>query len=430
LKNIGLIVVDEEHDSSYKQNEISPKYNARDSAIMRANFSSCPVILGSATPSLESMQNAISGKFRLIQLLNRIDGAKLPLIKLVDVSVEKKKGKMENVFSKQLIEEIANRLLKKESVILLQNRRGFSTQVYCEDCGSIEMCNDCEVAMIHHISKNILRCHYCGNTKFVPKVCSVCGSTAIKFYGAGTQKVEDELSYYFPSAKIQRVDSDIINEKNKLTFILNDFRKGEIDILVGTQLVAKGLDFSNVTLVGVISAETTLWLPDFRADERTFQLLTQVAGRAGRSEISGEVLIQTQNANNFVLQKVAANDYQGFFENEIKLRQAGNYPPFSRLALIEAKDANEEKAFAVINDIHKYLLFYKNKIQILPPNPAIIPKIKGQYRFQILIKSSKKNDPSGNILRIAVRNSMVEFKKKSRYKNLKLLFDIDPMTIL
>lgn len=430
LKNIGLIVVDEEHDGSYKQNEISPKYNARDSAIIRAKYSDCPVVLGSATPSLESMQNAIDGKFKLIQLKNRIDEAKLPEIRLVDIQIEKKKGSMENLFSKVLIDEIANRLARKESVILLQNRRGFSTQVYCEDCGTIEMCKDCEVSLIHHISKNILQCHYCGFTKSVPKVCSVCGSKEIKFYGAGTQKVEDELSYYFPDAKIQRVDSDIISGKNKLSLILNDFKKGEIDILVGTQLVAKGLDFSNVTLVGVTSAETTLWLPDFRADERTFQLLTQVAGRAGRSDKSGEVIIQTQNSKNFVLQKVAFNDYSGFFENEIKLRKSGLYPPFSRLAVIEVKDESEEKAFGAIRDFYKLLLQIKTKLKILPPNPAIIPKIKGQYRFQLLIKSPKEFDPSGKQLRSSIRFALKEFRAKSKYKSMKINIDIDPMNII
>ena len=430
LKNIGLIVVDEEHDGSYKQNEIPPKYNARDSAIIRAKYSNCPVILGSATPSLESMQNAIDGKFNLIELKNRIDDAKLPEIRLIDVQIEKKKGKMENVFSKVLIEEIENRLSKHESVILFQNRRGFSTQIYCEDCGEIEMCKDCEVAMIHHISKNILRCHYCGFTKSVPSQCSVCGSKEIKFYGTGTQKVEDEISYNFPNAKIQRVDSVAISGKNKLAFILNEFRKGEIDILVGTQLVAKGLDFSNVTLVGVTSAETTLWLPDFRADERTFQLLTQVSGRAGRSGKPGEVIIQTQNSQNFVLQKVAENNYNGFFDKEIKLRQAGIYPPFSRLALVEVKNEDEKKAYTAIKDFYNRLQPFKQKIILLPPNPAIIPRIKSQYRFHLLIKSPKKTDPAGKLLRNALKFALNEFKSKSKFKNQKLIIDIDPISII
>ena len=430
LKNIGLIVVDEEHDGSYKQYEITPKYNARDSAVIRAKYSGCPVILGSATPSIESMHNSIIGKYNLIELRERIDNAKLPQIKLVDITIEKKRNGMENVFSKILIDEIGKRIAKKESVILLQNRRGFSTQVYCDDCGSIEMCDDCSVPMVHHIARNTLQCHYCGVTKVVPKACTICGSSSIKFFGAGTQKVEDEISYYFPSAKIQRVDSDTISGKGKLGNILNDFKKGEIDILVGTQIVAKGLDFSNVTLVGVISAETTLWLPDFRADEKTFQLLTQVSGRAGRSENEGEVLIQTQNHKNFVLQKVLLNDYNGFYQSEIQLRKTSMYPPFSKIALIETNDLSEEKAFGAINDFYKHLNLFKTKINTLPPNPAVISRIKGHYRFQILIKSSKENDPVGQNLRRAINYAVENFEKKSRFKKVKLIIDIDPQSII
>jgi len=292
------------------------------------------------------------------------------------------------------------------------------------------MCDDCSVPMVHHIARNTLQCHYCGVTKVVPKACTVCGSSSIKFFGAGTQKVEDEISYYFPSAKIQRVDSDTISGKGKLGNILNDFKKGEIDILVGTQIVAKGLDFSNVTLVGVISAETTLWLPDFRADEKTFQLLTQVSGRAGRSENEGEVLIQTQNHKNFVLQKVLLNDYNGFYQSEIQLRKTSMYPPFSKIALIETNDLSEEKAFGAINDFYKHLNLFKTKINTLPPNPAVISRIKGHYRFQILIKSSKENDPVGQNLRRAINYAVENFEKKSRFKKVKLIIDIDPQSII
>ncbi len=323
LKNIGLVVVDEEHDQSYKQQEIVPKYHARDAAIIRARFSNCPAVLGSATPSVESMFNALNGKYTLVELPERIDNAKLPLIKLVDVTIEKKKKKMESIFSHTLLNEIGERLRKKESIIILQNRRGFATQVFCNDCGEVITCPDCSVALVHHLNKNILQCHYCGIVQHVPKACPTCGSLSLKFYGTGTQRVEDELDYYFPNAKIERVDSDSINKKGKLGELLNSFANGEIDILVGTQMVSKGLDFANVTLVGVIAAETSLWIPDFRADERTFQLLTQVSGRSGRSEKTGEVIIQTQNQKHFVLQKVLMNDYKGFYEKEIVLREQG-----------------------------------------------------------------------------------------------------------
>lgn len=430
LRNVGLIVVDEEHDQSYKQQDITPKYNARDSAIIRAKFSNCPVLLGSATPSMESMYNALNGKYILLELPERIDKAKLPQIKLVDVVLEKKKKRMESIFSKTLIDAINERTVKKESVIILQNRRGFATQVFCNDCGEVITCDECSVSMVHHINKNILQCHYCGIVKHVPKACPVCGSIALKFFGTGTQRVEDELDFYLPDAKIERVDSDSINRKGKLGEILNSFRKGEINILVGTQMVSKGLDFSNVTLVGVISAETSLWLPDFRADERTFQLLTQVSGRAGRSEKEGEVIIQTENAKNFVLQKVVENDYKGFYEKEIALREQGEYPPFTRLGLIEMKDEKEDRVKAAIKEFSNYLKKHQKNLKLTPPAEAAIYRIKGQYRFQILIKSSRKIDPSGKMLRSAIHNAYIEYMQKTRFKEVKVIIDIDPQSIV
>ena len=342
LKNLGLIVVDEEHDSSYKQFDLTPRYNARDAATIKAKLSSAPVLLGSATPSVESYYNASIGKYELLELKERADNALLPEIKLVNVIIEAKKRKMENIFSHELLFKIKDRLQKKEGIIILQNRRGFATQIYCEDCGEIVMCEKCSVPMTHHLKSNTLRCHYCGAVKEVPKVCPNCGSPNLKFFGTGTERVEDELLYHFPEIRIERVDSDTINKKGKLGEILKRFANGEVDVLVGTQMVSKGLDFSRVTLVGVISAETTLWLPDFRADEKTFQLLTQVAGRSGRSKTKGEVLIQTKNHKHFVLQKVLTHDYHGFYERELNLRKLNGYPPFTRLGLIETKDPDEK----------------------------------------------------------------------------------------
>ncbi|MCX6169300.1 MAG: primosomal protein N' [Ignavibacteriales bacterium] len=430
LQNIGLIVVDEEHDASYKQQEIVPKYNARDAAIILAKFNNCPVLLGSATPSVESMFNALSGKYNLLELNERVDNAKLPKIKLVDITIEKKKKRMESIFSRELLDEIGIHLKKKESVIILQNRRGFATQVFCNDCGEVITCPDCSVPMVHHLNKNILQCHYCGIVKPVPKACPTCGSLSLKFFGTGTQRVEDELDFYFPNAKIERIDSDSINKKGKLGEILNSFRKGEIDILVGTQMVSKGLDFANVTLVGVIAAETSLWIPDFRADERTFQLLTQVSGRSGRSEKEGEVIIQTQNQKHFVLQKVLLNDYKGFYEKEITLREQGEYPPFIRLGLIELKDEKEERVRSAAKDFFEYLRKHEKGLKITPPTEAIIYKLKGSYRFQILIKSLRKFDPSGKFLRNAIMNAFIEFNQKSRYRDVKLIIDIDPQSII
>lgn len=430
LKDIGLIVVDEEHDGSYKQFDSVPKYNARDSAVILAQHHQCPVILGSATPSIESMYNAHTGKYHLLELPERIDNARLPQIHLVNISIERKKRKPEHVFSKFLLDKIEDRLKKKEGIIILQNRRGFSTQIYCEDCGELEICDNCSVPLVYHINQNILKCHYCGFTKGVPKVCHNCGSYSLKYFGMGTERVEDELEYYFPNARIKRIDSDSISKKASLSKILMEFSRGEVDILAGTQMVSKGLDFPRLTLVGVISAETTLWLPDFRADERTFQLLTQVAGRAGRSKVEGEVVIQTFNEKGFTLQKVLQNDYAGFYERELLNRRGAGYPPFSRICLIEAKDTDNNKAKGAATDFHKELSAYKKYLQITPPSPALISRLKGQYRYHVLIKSNKEKDPGGGILRKAVLESFVEYNQKSHFREVKLFFDVDPQSVM
>ncbi len=430
LDNIGLIVVDEEHDASYKQSDPAPRYNARDSAIMKAKLCGCPVILGSATPSVESMQNALSGKYSLLELKSRVDDAQLPVINLVNVVIERKQKKMENIFSRIMLEKIDERLKKKEGVIVLQNRRGFSTQVYCFECGHIETCVNCSVSMIHHINKNILECHYCGYTKPVPNECTQCGSHAIKFFGAGTEKVEDELSFYFPTAVMGRIDSDALTKKGYLSSVLNRFRTGEIDILVGTQMVAKGLDFSRVTLVCVVSAETNLWLPDFRADERTFQLLTQVAGRAGRNTVKGEVLIQTQNDSHPILKSVVAYDYDAFYKREIFNRKRLNYPPFTKMCIVESRNKDEKKALNALSDFYRRLLRYKNFLKVSPPSTAIIARLREEYRFIIIVRSLREVDIAGNHLRNAIKTEYGAYQKNSEYRDVRLIFDMDPQSIM
>lgn len=430
LNNIGLIVVDEEHDSSYKQTDQIPKYNARDAAVVLGNIFNCPVVLGSATPSVESMYNAQNGKYKLLKLSQRIDDAKLPKITFVNISHEKNKSKTETVFSKVLIDKIDDRLKKKEGVIILQNRRGFSTQIFCNDCGEVEMCENCSVPMVYHINQNKVQCHYCGLAKPVPGACTHCGSINIKYFGTGTERVEDELQFYFPNARIERIDSDSITKKSYLSNLLLGFSKGDIDILVGTQMVSKGLDFPRVTLVGVISAETTLWLPDFRADERTFQLLTQVSGRAGRSNVAGEVIIQTYNEKHFVLRKVLENDYFGFYQKELDDRKQMGYPPFSRIALIETKDTSIDKAKGAAYDFYKEIIRYKNYLKISDVTTAQIFKLLNNYRYHILIKSFKDKDPGGAILRKAILEAWTEFNKKSRYRDVKLYYDVDPQSIM
>ncbi len=430
LDKIGLIVVDEEHDASYKSFEMIPKYNARDSAVVLGSIFECPVVLGSATPSIESMYNAETGKYKLLSLPNRIDDVKLPKITFVNIAHEKNKTKSETVFSKVLLDKIEDRLKKKEGVIILQNRRGFSTQIFCNDCGEVEMCENCSVPMVYHINQNKIQCHYCGLIKPVPGACTHCGSLNIKYFGTGTERVEDELQFYFPNARIERIDSDSITKKAYLSNLLLSFSKGEIDILVGTQMVSKGLDFPRVTLVGVISAETTLWLPDFRADERTFQLLTQVSGRAGRSKTEGEVIIQTYNERHFVLRKVLENDYAGFYAKEKADREKMGYPPFTRIALIESKDKNIDKTKGAITDFYKEIIKFKNYIKISDPTTAQIFKLMNNYRYHILIKSFKDKDPGGAILRKAILDSWIEFNKRSRYRDVNLFYDVDPQSIM
>ncbi len=429
LNKIGLIVVDEEHDASYKSADMVPRYNARDAAVILGSLFNCPVVLGSATPSIETMYNAETGKYKLLSLLKRIDDAKLPKITFVNIAHEKNRTKSETVFSKILIDKIEDRLKKNEGVILLQNRRGFSTQIFCNDCGEVEMCENCSVPMVYHINQNKIQCHYCGLVKPAPGACTHCGSINIKYFGTGTERVEDELQFYFPNARIERIDSDSIKKKSSLSNLLLSFGKGDIDILVGTQMVSKGLDFPRVTLVGVIAAETTLWLPDFRADERTFQLLTQVSGRAGRSKVEGEVIIQTYNEKHFVLQKVLENDYKGFYAKEKNDREKMGYPPFTRIALIETKDTDMDKAKGAAYDFYKEIIKYKNYLKISDPTTAQIFKLVNNYRYHILIKSTKEKDPGGAILKKAILDAWVEFNKKSRYKDVKLYYDVDPQNI-
>jgi primosomal protein N' (replication factor Y) len=365
LRKMGIIVIDEEHDASYKQSDLIPKYNARDTAIVLGNIYKCPVVLGSATPSVESMYNAQTGKYKLLNLPNRVDDAKMPKISLVNITSERKKKRMENILSKTLLDKIEERLKRNEGVIILQNRRGFSTQIYCSDCGDVEICDNCSVPMVFHINNNLIQCHYCGLVKDVPGACTHCGSLAIKYFGTGTERVEDELEYYLKGAAISRIDSDSITKK--------------------------------------------LWLPDFRADERTFQLLTQVSGRAGRSKAPGEVIIQTQNEKHFALQKVLTNDYKGFYQKEVSDREKMGYPPFTHITLIETKDASEKRALGAITDFYNQLKKYGDWLNISKPAPAVIARLKGSYRFHIMIKSSKGNDPGGGILRKAIMDSFVEF---------------------
>jgi len=442
IRDIGMIVVDEEHDSSYKQ-ENSPRYNARDAAIIRAKMNSAVVVLGSATPSLESYYNTQNGKYKLLELTKRATNINLPEIKIVDLKnkqtldeykkdilsqIEKSKVKF---LSKEMIVEIGERLEKKESVIILQNRRGYHSYLECVSCGEVEMCPRCTISLTYHKAFNTLKCHFCGYSKNVIEICSACGSKKIIPVGAGTERVEEELIKIFPKAKIERLDSDSITSRKKYQQILKDFYDKRIDILVGTQMISKGLDFPEVTLVGVINADIGLLNPDFRATEKTFQILTQVSGRSGRSGKKGEVLIQTSHSEFYVFEDVKNHNYKDFYEKELKSRKALNYPPFSRAAVVELKSADRNLTESKTKEIYNLIIKLDSKkyLNLFPPVPPLFSKLKNLFRYHILIKSSKETDPSGNYL-ISVLKAVSEYSEKNIPSKIRLTIDIDAVNLL
>lgn len=439
LKNIGLIVVDEEQEATYKQFDASPRYNARDVAVVRASYANAVVVLGSATPSMESYYNAQAGKYKLLELPERVDNAKLPKIEIIDLGRERKSGKLSGSISVQLKEKIGDRLSKGEGIILLQNRRGFSTYAECLDCGYVETCENCNVTLTYHITRKHLRCHYCGFVKKPPDVCPKCLGASLYYGGVGTQRVEDELAAMFSDAKVERMDLDTTTRKGSHDRILKGFAEGETDVLLGTQMVAKGLDFARVTLVGVISADTGMLLPDFRASERTFQLLTQVSGRAGRSVLEGEVIIQTYIPDHYSLKYVLSNDYLGFYNHELKSRGELDYPPFSRFVLVEFKGENEKKVqeratrFAGLLSPRYGLKFgasSKRSYEVLGPAPAAISKLKKNYRWHIVIKFLRSKDTSEKTPRSVLLNAEETYRRKFAHKNVKMTIDVDPQGMM
>ena len=444
MKNIGIIIVDEEHDSSYKQNN-SPRYNGRDAALVRAKINNAVIILGSATPSLESYYNMKTGKYQLLSLTKRATNIKLPDIEIVDLKTQydRKELKTSEDFlelidktrvrflSKKLIYLISERIDKKESVILLQNRRGYHSYIECLNCGNVEMCIRCNISLTYHKIFNNLKCHYCGFSKPLITKCSNCGSAHLIQMGTGTEKVEEELIKLFPKAVIKRVDSDYITSAKKYQEVLNDFYNKKIDVLVGTQLLSKGLDFPNVTLVGVINADIGLLYPDFRASERTFQILTQVAGRSGRDLVEGEVLIQTNHSEYEVFKYIKTHDYINFYDNEIKLREKTLYPPYSRIALIEMKSMDRNICESKIKEIYNFIRSNdKNKIlDLLPPNPPLFFKQKDYFRYHLLIKSPKTKDKSGNYL-LSILHKAKEYADKNFPQSVRMIIDMDAIDLL
>jgi primosomal protein N' (replication factor Y) (superfamily II helicase) len=389
LKNLGLIVVDEEHETTYKQEE-APRYHARDVAIVRAKIVKCVAVLGSATPSLESYHNAVIGKYRLVTLTQRIDEKQMPLMRIVDLRQERRKEKTATILSEKLRSAIADRMEKREQTILFLNRRGFSTSLLCSNCGEARNCPNCSVALTFHRHPAIagrLSCHLCGHTAAVPKKCPACGKDALIYAGFGTERVEATVSQIFPKAVVRRMDADSMTRKEAYRETLRNFRTGNIDILVGTQMIAKGLHFPNVTLVGIINADLALHLPDFRAGERTFQLLTQVAGRAGRGETSGEVFVQTYTPFSPSIQFARHHDFAGYFQQELEFRERCDFPPFKHAILMTVRSAHEGRAKLSAETLKRRLKeAFPEEFILGDATPAPLEKLQGQFRFHILIR--------------------------------------------
>ena len=429
IHNLKLIIVDEEHEATYKQYDKTPRYNARDIAVVRASMLKGICVLGSATPSIESYHNAREGKYELIQLTQRAKMAQLPSVKIVDLRTAENRrdfAKAKTALTPEMRAAIEQRIERHEGIVLFQNRRGFSTYFECIACGTPEMCPNCSVTLTYHSAKNQMRCHYCGFVTQKRTTCGTCGSESLRLGGMGTQRVEDDILKAFPKARVLRMDLDTTAKKGAYHKILTAFAAGEADILLGTQMVAKGLDFPRVTLVGVVSADTSLCLPDFRAAERTFQLLTQVSGRAGRSlELAGEVLVQTLQPSHPAIELAVAYNYQLFFEQEMADRARLAYPPYSRLILIEFRGlherAVEERAEAFATLFPERASFYER----IGPTPPAIAKLRNEFRRHLIIKDFKKQDPNGDKIRRLITGALEQYQKRFASPAVKITIDVD-----
>ncbi|HLH44326.1 MAG TPA: primosomal protein N' [Bryobacteraceae bacterium] len=423
MQNLGLIVVDEEHDQSYKQQE-TPRYHGRDVAVVRARDSGATLVLGSATPSLESRYNAERGKYRRLELPERIENRPLPRVELIDMRQEFLETRKQHTFSRALVAAVEERLANGEQAMLLLNRRGFSSFVLCRACGERVDCLHCSVALTYHRRDRRMLCHYCNYSARVPGRCPKCDSEYVQFLGTGSERVEQELHSAFPRARIARLDRDTVRAKRDYEAILAAFREGSYDLLVGTQMIAKGHDIPNVTLVGIVNADVGLGLPDFRAAERNFQLLTQAAGRAGRGAIPGIVLIQTLNPDHYAIRCAAAQNYDMFYSKEIEFRRLMWYPPFGALANIVVRASKEEEALVRSGQLGRILNPPPEGIRVLGPAPAAVLRIKTEYRYQMLIKASSRKR-LGEILK-----ELRRFALTQRWNSSSLLIDVDPMTLL
>jgi primosomal protein N' len=424
LTNIGAIIIDEEHESSYKQDS-NPRYHARDVALLRAQYNQAVLVLGSATPSLESRARASRGVYDFLQLTKRANPlAQIPQVQVVDFRDYIGQNEASN-FTPVLLEAIQDRLEKGEQTVLMLNRRGYSSFVMCRECGTVDTCPNCDISLTLHMDTKTMNCHYCGFTKNIPQACPNCASRSIRYYGTGTQKAYDELTTLFPEARILRMDVDTTRKKGSHEEILEAFGQGQADILLGTQMIAKGLDFPNVTLVGVLNADTALNLPDFRSSERTFQLLTQVAGRAGRAEKAGQVFIQSYNPHHYAIDFARKQDYEGFYAYEMGIRRQLGYPPYYYTVGLTLSHKDEEtvvkKSYQVMDILRSGL---SDKVQILGPTPKPIARTHNLYHYQILLKYRFEDDLQATL------NQVLELTQQAENKDLRLSIDNEPQNFI
>jgi len=423
VQQLGLVIVDEEHDGSYKQQE-TPRYHGRDVALVRAKEAGAVAVLGSATPSIETRYNAEAGKYVRLVMPERIGQRPLPQVEIVDMRLEFLETKTQATFSRKLLEEIEQRLGQREQSLLLLNRRGFSSFMVCRSCGERLPCSNCAVSLTYHRRDRRMLCHYCGYAERVPTECPKCGSDHVQFLGTGSERVEDELHRHFPTARIARLDRDSVSSKGSFEHILQNFRAGEIDILVGTQMIAKGHDIPNVTLVGVVLADIGLAMPDFRAAERSFQLLTQAGGRAGRGTILGNVVIQTLNPDHYAIKFAAEHDYEGFYKKEIEFRKWLRYPPFAAFANIVLRAEKKEDAMRYSGELERILVPPPVGVRVLGPAEAPVARLKAEYRYQLLIKASKRA-----VLREIVRK-LCDYALKQKWPATAMVVDVDPLSLM
>ena len=424
FNDVGLIIVDEEHDGSFKQIDPAPRYSARDLAVVMSKMFHARLVLGSATPSFESYFNAKQNKYHLVTITERYGGVEMPEIIVDDMRIETRRKTMQANFGKVLIDTMNKTLEEKNQVILFQNRRGLSLRIECDHCNYIPQCINCDVSLTYHKNQNILKCHYCGYTSNVPAECPSCKSTDLKMHGYGTERIEDDLKIVFPEANSARLDLDTTRTKNSYQYILEQFQNKETDILVGTQMVTKGLDFDSVKTVGILNADNMLTFPDFRAYERSFQLMEQVSGRAGRKGDKGKVIIQTFQPQHQVIQNVMSHDYVRFYEEQMPVRRQFNYPPYSRLILIRLKDVDSMKLNKAADELARAFR-YAFKDNVLGPEYPIVSRVKNLYIKQMIIKINK--DLYSNKVKDFIKGTIENFKHNNEFKSVKIQIDVDPI---